>query len=86
MDLLVDDVNAGFNDSDSSFYHCFLQKKDIASNADILHDPCSESGIGKIQDNCTAPLTHAEEMAFGRWLLPVWEPGNEAGVFSNGIE
>ncbi|KAI0562239.1 hypothetical protein FGB62_63g09 [Gracilaria domingensis] len=43
LDMLVEDVASGINNHNSGFYACFLKKKYIAPDANILPDPFFES-------------------------------------------
>lgn len=49
--VLIEDVQEGFNNPDSDLYRCFLGRKYITSNPDILPDPEFKSGICKIQNH-----------------------------------
>lgn len=60
LDLLVEDVCTGFKDSDSPFFLCFLKKRNISDDAEILHYPIFESRVCKIQDNRTVAISHGK--------------------------
>ncbi|KAI0559108.1 Ribonuclease H-like protein [Gracilaria domingensis] len=69
LDMLTDDVNGGIESSDSPFFHCSLQDKYIADDAEILADPFFESGVCKIENNRAHQLTEVEVTACNRLLL-----------------
>ncbi|KAI0567298.1 Ribonuclease H-like protein [Gracilaria domingensis] len=47
--MLTEEVEAGFDNDQSPFYRCVLQKSYIATDASILTDPLFESSVCKIQ-------------------------------------
>lgn len=61
--FLIAEIQEGFNHSKSPFYHCFLKKRYICTDARIPDTRAFERDVCKIKDGKSAIMTEEEKMA-----------------------